>query len=384
MNDILEYLGGRTQTESVHNAIVFSVVEKFLKDNAKFPIELGKTKSWFSNISEDSLGTVLKSLPGEKLIVENDYENNVRYVLVKYQENQLLAFTFYVQQGIVRQLNVQVFGNTVLPEILTAYLETYKFTQTLQEENKIPIYYCFPSPQGRISLHTRNFETISFDSIKDNYVPVVQKQAAELFAALNNVTHGLVILHGPVGTGKTFLIKALLSEVTKGRNAVNSRNGIICSPPSEFLATPYLLTQAVMEIERPIVILEDAGEMFQEDSKSRFQDQFSNLANYTDGLMSLMSEAIFLLTFNYDIKHLDAALTRNGRCISNIEVPRLPMEQASKLAGHQLDKGDYSLADLYAMKDNTLSIAKPQNKTVGFQRNRDSAIVQTPTVARGI
>ena len=179
------------------------------------------------------------------------------------------------------------------------------------------------------------------DSIADNYTPDVVEKTRVLIEKLRTSKHGLVIINGPVGTGKTWLIRSILSEV-------RDRRGIICTPPLGFLEQAGALNNAISGFERPLVILEDLGDMATKDAVTFHINQMSNLLNLTDGLLSMLSQAVFVLTFNYGVGEISEALTRPGRCLGHIEIGKLSRTQAEERTGvRPLKQSSYSLAEVY-------------------------------------
>jgi ATP-dependent 26S proteasome regulatory subunit len=75
----------------------------------------------------------------------------------------------------------------------------------------------------------------------------------------------------------------------------------------------------------------------------------------------------FICTFNTDIKNIDEALLRPGRCFVNYEFKPLCAEKSSKLLenlGHKVDKSrEMTLAEIYNYKEDDI-VQKP--KKIGF------------------
>ena len=89
------------------------------------------------------------------------------------------------------------------------------------------IKFAFPGPNGP-RIQTTSFEKIPFSTIKENYTQEIRDSYAEMLTSIEQANSGLVLLHGNPGTGKSYLLRAMLSDIT-------GRYGIICSPPLSFL-----------------------------------------------------------------------------------------------------------------------------------------------------
>ena len=227
---------------------------------------------------------------------------------------------------------------------------------------EIEVKFAVSSDTG-VRLLDRVFPEDLFENIKNNYSLQVQKDITQLFTSLKDVKQGLVILHGAKGCGKTFIIRSILSEI--------DRYGIVCTPPSIFLQNIGLLSQVVLNFDKSVIILEDIGDMIAVGSQTSHLNEISNLLNLTDGLLSLLSNTIFILTFNYEIDKIDPALLRPGRCIANIEVGKLSYEQAQSLVPEIVLKNqDYSLAEVYELRRNGVISEERKPQTIGFLKDR--------------
>ena len=164
---------------------------------------------------------------------------------------------------------------------------------------------------------------------------------------------------GPVGTGKTYLIRSLLSEV-------RDRRAILCSPASHFLEQGGRLLDAVNVAEKSFLILEDLGDLLAKDNVSRQADLTANLLNFTDGLVSLFVNTIVVLTFNHEMEAMNPAVLRPGRCLASIRTSLLPHEQALNLAeGDLAEQRSYSLAEVYQSRRKIVTPMVPAGWDVG-------------------
>jgi hypothetical protein len=197
-------------------------------------------------------------------------------------------------------------------------------------------YYTINSKINRVNI---NLDTHYNDDVKEMY--------KTLLAFLNERECGLAVLHGAVGSGKTFFIKNLISSLDKQFILVTNAIAAHMAEP-EFIAF-------MMENKDSIFILEDCEQILMAREENRFGGAISNILNMSDGLMSDIFNIKFICTFNTDISNIDEALLRPGRCFVNYEFKQLEAEKASKLLeslGHTIDKPrDMTLAEIYNYKE---------------------------------
>ncbi len=222
------------------------------------------------------------------------------------------------------------------------------------KNSEIPVTFAFPTASG-LEYETNSFAPITLSSIEMNYLPETIDKAKEFVSLCKTKKHGIFVLNGPVGTGKSYLIKAILSELK------TTRNGIVCSPPVEFLTQAGLLNTVVYNFKKSLIIFEDIGELVAIDSASRYENARANLLNISEGLMSILLDGIFVISFNYDIDKIDPAILRPGRCLGHITTNKLPYKQVKNLINFEVPEKSYSLAEVYEMKN---SGKMPENKKI--------------------
>ena len=135
--------------------------------------------------------------------------------------------------------------------------------------------------------------------------------------------HGLVILHGEKGTGKSSYIKHLINA----------------HPDKKFVFVPAAMIKLLGDtsfgsfltsLNEHIIILEDCEGAIK-DRNIGDAAAVSLLLNMTDGILADDLNMKFICTFNDDMKNIDQALLRKGRCVSKYEFTPLCVEKASKL-----------------------------------------------------
>lgn len=173
-------------------------------------------------------------------------------------------------------------------------------------------------------------------------------------------SHGLVLLHGKPGTGKTTYIRYLASQLTKR---------MIYFPPymASHISSPELIN-FLMDQEESILVLEDADNVISKRTGSD-SSAISNLLNLSDGLLGQCLHIPVICTFNMMHTELDAALLRKGRLLGMYEFKPLQPAVANRLAEKLAVQTNFTqpatLAELYNIgEENYL----PQKQEIGFKK----------------
>lgn len=220
-----------------------------------------------------------------------------------------------------------------------------------REKNKVLLRTSFYTPNG-----VRTFSSMigcpSWHEIRANY-PAQTQQALEAVIT-GSVDHNrgrLLVWQGPPGTGKTFAIRSLMRawhETYIPINVVDS---------DQFLDHPDYYYSLIEDRDKPVLfILEDSAEALLTETRAAHGSRMSKLLNLTDGLLAQGREDLFLVTFNEEVRKLDPAVVRPGRCLVNIgfrefspTAARAWLEEHDVLdAEEMLPNRSYTLAELYA------------------------------------
>lgn len=190
-----------------------------------------------------------------------------------------------------------------------------------------------------------------WDKIKINYTKNVQESLEHLFS-FNEATKPkgrLIIWHGPPGTGKTWALR-LLGYMWKEWAKIS----YVLDVESLF-SNPLYLRQVFLRTEKDdpwrILVLEDCEEYFRKEAKEQMGQGASRLLNVADGFLGETSKTIILASTNANINEFHEAVSRSGRCLQQLEFPKLTAVESNEwLAAHGMDsdiKTTTSLADLY-------------------------------------
>lgn len=263
------------------------------------------------------------------------------------------------------------------PEILET--ESQKLKKLIPQTDRAPEeteFHFWRKGRHGATNSERHLNCPSLEEINLNYSKSVVTEVNKLMALDKPEEHGSIVLwHGPPGTGKTHMIRALSRHWT---NKFESVPEVILDPDRLFGEADYLYDVLIQEPwsnegKRRLVIIEDHAAIFTEEARAK-GGAFSRLLNMTDGLVGQGQNLIFLLTANEKIEVIDDAIMRSGRCLQELYFPNLSVEEANHWAEQNLEEKvsfdkEMSLSDLYALKRGDMpaeEYSHPATGTFGF------------------
>lgn len=171
--------------------------------------------------------------------------------------------------------------------------------------------------------------------VRDNYSEVNLAGYDYIISQLNSKTPfgRIAILDGPPGTGKSFMIRGLIGEVTNSVFILIPPNMVSSLGTPNFI--PFLLKMKSelsksLEGKSMTLILEDADDVL----APRMADNISSISailNLGDGLLGSSFDIRIVATSNAKHKDMDPAILRPGRLIRRLDIGPLSSMHANVL-----------------------------------------------------
>lgn len=211
-------------------------------------------------------------------------------------------------------------------------------------------------------MSTRQVLAPSWPTVAGNYAAPTATALAPLMTApdVDDRAGRLVLWHGAPGTGKTTAVRALAQQWSSW-----CEPHYVTDPEKLFAETAYLLQVAgvddVDDDDRQapwrLVVAEDCDEYLRADAKQRSGASLGRLLNLCDGILGHGLKVVVLLTTNEDLGSLHPAITRPGRCLSQVDfAPLSPAEAGAWLGGAgPTPTRPTTLAELYALREDRRS-----------------------------
>ena len=228
------------------------------------------------------------------------------------------------------------------------------------------------SDKGRAYVLVQTQQGVGLQSIRSpaasplidgNYTKAVVEDYRHVLTDLTsqNPCGRLVIMDGAPGTGKTFLVRALMEDCKHALMVLIPSNVISAMSHPGFMNVLLKHQQP----GRPIVlVVEDADECLGTRDASNI-GSISTVLQFGAGILGDTLDIRVICTTNISIEAIDSAVVRDGRLCRRIYIGQLDQAQAKEIYKRLTDKDPgelftekfYTLAEIYR-------IARPDSKKV--------------------
>jgi ATP-dependent 26S proteasome regulatory subunit len=150
----------------------------------------------------------------------------------------------------------------------------------------------------------------------------------------------VLVLQGGPGTGKTRLVRAILSAIS-ARKASSAK--VLYTADKRVLESDEIFVEFVTGANDAFVI-EDADHMLL--ARSNGNHDLHRFLAVADGVVRAQGRKIIFTTNLANVKDIDEALLRPGRCFANVRTRNLRREEAGLLMQRMIRDGHVAHATL--------------------------------------
>jgi hypothetical protein len=183
----------------------------------------------------------------------------------------------------------------------------------------------------------------------------------------------ILFLYGPVGTGKSKLIRYIMQNMSKKYNkqVIN----VLYASDEDVLVRTDIFLDYMANPDNDLLVLEDMDSTFM--SRTKDNSLMNKYLVASDGIVKTRNKKMIFASNLGKFSDIDEALIRSGRCFDSIEFRKLHFEEANDLYNKlitgkkkpiKLKDKDYNIADIYrlAKEENSVKRYKKEQIKTGF------------------
>ena len=194
--------------------------------------------------------------------------------------------------------------------------------------------------KGGSGIDEATFPVKQYNTLMDEAYPFIPNVNAWIDRFINSKSN-VLILNGPMGTGKSSLIGHMIN---RGKFVT------MTAFDEKIMKDDYLYTSFISQ-DYNLMVLEDS-DLLLLGRQEKDNDTMSKLLNVSEGIIDTQNKKIIFTANLGNIKDVDQALLRPGRCFDVVEFRDLTLDEANvvraKIGKKSFEKNrTYSLAQIY-------------------------------------
>jgi len=170
-----------------------------------------------------------------------------------------------------------------------------------------------------------SFEELATESIHDEAYPTLGEPVDALVRRYLEASETVLLLQGPPGTGKTRLVRYLLGSMSRRKHASAE---VMYTADRRALENDSIFVDFITG-EHDAFVVEDADHLLE--SRASGNHDMHRFLAIADGIVRAQGRKIIFTTNLPNIRDIDEALVRPGRCFKVIHTRALNGEEAERL-----------------------------------------------------